>query len=206
MTLNACGAVNAGKTTLLENLQRGFFQRKRTTKEQPNTCEDMAARTAGIEVGIIDIPGVGKLRKMDMAGHSWAFTINDFFLGKQTSISLVLFDVTKSDEQINAELMYHLGLLKAKESRKVLTHRPEVVLVATHCDKCSHAEVRAKKFYLSMRNEYQAYLNFHANVMVLNCCDPDAFGTLKEVLKELHKKILKVSMCTVETITSFMLK
>ena len=107
--------MNAGKTTLLANLQKGFIQRKRSSsKEQPNTSEDMSARTAGIEVGIINIPGVGELRKMDMAGHSWSFTINDFFLGKQCSISLVLFDLAKSDEEIKSELVYHLGLLEGK--------------------------------------------------------------------------------------------
>ena len=195
MTLNVCGAVNAGKTTLIQNLQLNAFQRMRR-REHLDTSQDMASRTAGIEVGIIDVPGAGVFRKMDMAGHSWAFTSNEYFIGKRTSISLVLFDLSKSDDKVENDLFHHLGMLKARETKHgFLRYRPEVVLVATHPDKIEgDPRVRADAYFRMFLESFQAYMNFYPKVMVVNCTDPNTmdFDALRGCLRELRDKIIKV--------------
>lgn len=195
MTLNVCGAVNAGKTTLIQNLQLNAFQRRRR-REHPDTSQDMASRTAGIEVGIIDVPGAGVFRKMDMAGHSWAFTSNEYFIGKRTSISLVLFDLSKSDDKVENDLFHHLGILKARETKHgILRYRPEVVLVASHPDKIEgDPRVRADAYFRMFLESFQAYMNFYPRVMVVNCTDPNTmdFDALRRCLRELRDKIIKV--------------
>ena len=195
MTLNVCGAVNAGKTTLIQNLQLNTFQRMRR-REHLDTSQDMASRTAGIEVGIIDVPGAGEFRKMDMAGHSWAFTSNEYFIGKRTSISLVLFDLSKSDDKVENDLFHHLGMLKARETKHgILRYRPEVVLVATHPDTIEgDPRVRADAYFRMFLESFQAYMNFYPKVMVVNCTDPNNmdFDALRGCLKELRDKIIKV--------------
>ena len=195
VTLNVCGAVNAGKTTLIRNLQLNAFQRRRR-REHPDTSQDMASRTAGIEVGIIEVPGAGEFRKMDMAGHSWAFTSNEYFIGKRTSISLVLFDLSKSDDKVENDLFHHLGMLKAKETKHgILRYRPEVVLVATHPDTIEgDPRVRADAYFRMFLESFQAYMNFYPKVMVVNCTDPNNmdFDALRGCLRELRDKIIKV--------------
>ena len=164
--------------------------------DQPDTSQDMASRTAGIEVGIINVPGVGEFRKMDMAGHSWAFTSNEYFIGKRTSISLVLFDLSKTDKEIEDDLFHHLGCLKARETKcGVLRYRPEVVLIATHPDKlASDPQPRANAYFRMVMDSFQAYMNFYLKVMVLNCTNPNIldFNALRECLKTLRGKIIKV--------------
>lgn len=196
VTLNVCGAVNAGKTTLIGNLQLGAFQRRLFRQDQPDTSQDMAARTAGIEVGIINVPGVGEFRKMDMAGHTWAFTSNEYFIGKRTSISLVLFDLSKEDSVVEDDLFHHLGSLKARETKcGVLRYRPEVVLIATHADKLrTDPQLRANAYFRMAMDGLQAYLNFYPRVMVLDCTSPTSgeFSALRDCLKELRGKIIKV--------------
>ena len=156
----------------------------------------MASRTAGIEVGIINIPGAGEFRKMDMAGHSWAFTTNEYFIGKRTSISLVLFDLSKMDNEIANDLFHHLGSLKARETKcGVLRYRPEVVLVATHADKMdTDPQLRANAYFRTAMDSFQAYMNFYLKVMVLDCTNPNSkeFDALRDCLKELRGKIIKV--------------
>lgn len=157
----------------------------------------MAARTAGIEVGIVDVPGVGVFRKMDMAGHSWAFTSNEYFIGKRTSISLVLFDLSKTDEEVENDLFHYLGSLRARETKcGFLRYRPEVVLVATHADKMDiDPQTRAKFYFRMALDNFQAFMNFYPKVMVLDCTDPrsNEFAALRECLKELRDKIIQVS-------------
>ena len=165
-------------------------------QEQPDTSQDMASRTAGIEVGIIQVPGAGEFRKMDMAGHSWAFTSNEYFIGKRTSVSLVLFDLTKPDGEVENDLFHHLGSLKARETKcGVLRYRPEVVLVATHADKMkTDPQCRANAYFRMAMDNFQAYMNFYPKVMVLDCTNPNSkeFSALRECLKELRGKIIKV--------------
>ena len=196
VTLNACGAVNAGKTTLIGNLQLNLIQR-RLRHDQPDTSQDMSSRTAGIEVGIINVPGVGEFRKMDMAGHTWAFTSNEYFIGKRTSISLVLFDLSKEDKEIEDDLFHHLGSLKARETKwGVLRYRPEVVLIATHADRVgTDPQLRAKAYFRIAMESFQAYLNFYPKVIVLDCTNPNSpdFSSLRVCLKELRGKIIKVT-------------
>lgn len=196
VTLNVCGAVNAGKTTLVEKLQMGTIRLRLRHAEQPDTSQDMASRTAGIEVGIINVPGIGEFRKMDMAGHTWAFTSNEYFIGKRTSISLVLFDMGKEDREVEDDLFHHLGSLKARETKcGVLRYRPEVVLIGTHADKVEgDPQVRANAYFRIAMNGFQAYLNFYPRVMVLDCTNPSSkeFGALRDCLKELRAKIIKV--------------
>lgn len=195
VTLNVCGAVNAGKTTLVEKMQLRTYQ-LRFRHEQRDTSQDMASRTAGIEVGIINVPGVGKFRKMDMAGHTWAFTSNEYFIGKKTSISLVLFDLSKKDSEVEDDLFHHLGSLKARETKYgVLRYRPEVVLIASHADKVDgDPQLRAKAYFRTAMDGFQAYLNFYPNVMVLDCTNPNnqEFNALRNCLGELRDKIIKV--------------
>lgn len=195
VTLNVCGAVNAGKTTLVEKLQMTSRQ-LRSRHEQPDTSQDMASRTAGIEVGIINVPGAGEFRKMDMAGHTWAFTSNEYFIGKRTSISLVLFDLSKDDCEAEDDLFHHLGSLKARETKcGVLRFRPEVVLIASHADKVrGDPQLRAKDYFRRAMDGFQAYLNFYPKVMVLDCTNPngDEFSALRNCLKELRAKIVEV--------------
>ena len=152
--------------------------------DQPDTSQDMASRTAGIEVGIINVPRVGEFRKMDMAGHTWAFTSNEYFIGKRTSISLVLFDLSKKDSEVEDDLFHHLGSLKARETKcGVLRYRPEVVLIATHADKLDgDAQVRANAYFRMAMEGFQAYLNFYPKVMVLDCTNPNSpeFNALRE--------------------------
>ncbi|KAL9964407.1 hypothetical protein ACROYT_G028047 [Oculina patagonica] len=197
VTLNVCGAVNAGKTTLVEKLQMRPIQLRLRHDNQPDTSQDMASRTAGIEVGIINVPGVGEFRKMDMAGHTWAFTSNEYFIGKRTSISLVLFDLSKTDSEVEDDLFHHLGSLKARETKcGVLRYRPEVVLIASHADKmATDPQVRANAYFRIAMNGFQAYLNFYPRVMVLDCTNPNnrEFNALRECLKELRAKIIKTS-------------
>lgn len=199
VTLNACGAVNAGKTTLIAKLQLSPVRRRLARRDEPDTSQDMSSRTAGIEVGIIDVPGVGEFRKMDMAGHTWAFTSNEYFIGKRTSISLVLFDLSKTDEEIEKDLFHHLSSLKARETKVgVLRFRPEVVLVATHVDKIEKGtdpRLRANAFFRMTKECFQAYLNFYSKVMVLDCTNPNAhdFDSLRVCLKELRAKIIENS-------------
>lgn len=168
--MNVCGAVNAGKTTLIGKLQLTVLQRLRR-QDQPDTSQDMASRTAGIDVGIINVPGAGEFRKMDMAGHSWAFTSNEYFIGKRTSISLVLFDLTKTDSDVENDLFHYLGSLKARETKcGVLRYRPEVVLIATHADKMdSDPQTRANAYFRRAMDSFQAYMNFYPKAMVLDC-------------------------------------
>lgn len=196
VTLNVCGAVNAGKTTLVKKLQMRPIQLRLRHAEQPDTSQDMACRTAGIEVGIINVPGIGEFRKMDMAGHTWAFTSNEYFIGKRTSISLVLFDLGKEDREVEDDLFHHLGSLKARETKcGVLRYRPEVVLIGTHADKVEgDPQVRANAYFRKAMDGFQAYLNFYPRVMVLDCTNPSnrEFTALKECLKELRAKIIKV--------------
>lgn len=155
----------------------------------------MASRTAGIEVGIIQVPGAGEFRKMDMAGHSWAFTSNEYFIGKRTSISLVLFDLSKPDSEVENDLFHHLGSLKARETKcGNLRYRSEVVLVATHADKINNPKCRAKAYFRMVMDSFQAYMNFYPKVMVLDCTNPSSkeFSALRDCLKELRGKIIKV--------------
>lgn len=195
VTLNVCGAVNAGKTTLVEKLQLRTFQ-LRFRHEQPDTSQDMASRTAGIGVGIINVPGAGEFRKMDMAGHTWAFTSNEYFIGKRTSISLVLFDLSKKDSEVADDLFHHLGSLKARETKcGVLRYRPEVVLIASHADKLDgDPQLRAKAYFRMAMDAFQAYLNFYPKVIVLDCTNPigHEFSALRNCLGELRAKIIKV--------------
>lgn len=159
----------------------------------------MSSRTAGIGVGIIKVPGVGEFRKMDMAGHTCAFTSNEYFIGKRTSISLVLFDLSKADEEIEKDLFHHLGSLKARETKVgVLRFRPEVVLIATHIDKVeldTEPQLRANAYFRMAKECFQAYLNFYPEAMVLDCTNPNDhdFESLRHCLKELRDKIIKVS-------------
>lgn len=196
VTLNVCGAVNAGKTTLVEKLQLRTFQ-LRFRHEQRDTSQDMASRTAGIEVGIINVPGAGEFRKMDMAGHTWAFTSNEYFIGKRTSISLVLFDLSKKDSEVADDLFHHLGSLKARETKcGVLRYRPEVVLIASHADKLDgDPQLRAKAYFRMAMDAFQAYLNFYPKVIVLDCTNPigHEFSALRNCLGELRAKIIKTS-------------
>lgn len=165
-------------------------------QDQPDTSQDMASRTAGIDVGIINVPGAGEFRKMDMAGHSWAFTSNEYFIGKRTSISLVLFDLTKTDSDVENDLFHYLGSLKARETKcGVLRYRPEVVLIATHADKMdSDPQTRANAYFRRAMDSFQAYMNFYPKAMVLDCTNPNSreFHALRECLRELRVKILKV--------------
>ena len=188
--------MNAGKTTLLTKLQLNAIQRRfASVRDQPDTSEDMASRTCGIHIEVINVPGVGEFRKMDMAGHSWAFTSNEYFVGRRTSVSMVLFDLSKSDEEVRSDLVHHLGLLKAKETKRgFLRYRPEIILVATHADKFTNARVRANAFFKGMMVDFQAYLNFYPKVFVLDCRNPysEEFEALRNCLKELREKIIKV--------------
>ncbi|XP_068685226.1 death-associated protein kinase dapk-1-like isoform X1 [Montipora foliosa] len=196
VTLNVCGAVKAGKTTLIGKLQQSTFERVRN-QDHVDTSDDIASRTAGIEIGIINVPGVGVFRKMDMAGHSWAFTSNEYFIGKRTSISLVLFDLSKEDKEVENDLFHHLGCLKARETKYgVLRYRPEVVLIATHADKMASDPMhRANAYFRRALECFQAYLNFYPRVMVLDCTNPSRkeFSALRTCLKELRDKIIKNS-------------
>ena len=164
--------------------------------EQPDTSQDMASRTAGIEIGIIKVPRAGEFRKMDMAGHTWAFTSNEYFIGKRTSISLVLFDLSKKDSEVEDDLFHHLGSLKARETKcGVLHYRPEVVLIASHADKVvGDPQLRAKAYFRMAMDGFQAYLNFYPKVMVLDCNNPGGheFSALRKCLGELREKIIKV--------------
>jgi len=179
----------------VEKLQMSSIQ-LRFKHEQPDTSEDMASRTAGIEIGIIKVPRAGEFRKMDMAGHTWAFTSNEYFIGKRTSISLVLFDLSKKDSEVEDDLFHHLGSLKARETKcGVLRYRPEVVLIASHADKVvGDPQLRAKAYFRMAMDGFQAYLNFYPKVMVLDCNNPGGheFNALRKCLGELREKIIKV--------------
>lgn len=96
----------------------------------------MFLRIVGIGVGIIKVFGVGEFCKMDMVGYIWVFISNEYFIGKRIFIFLVLFDLSKVDEEIKKDLFYYLSLLKVREIKVgVFCFCLEVVLIVIYIDK-----------------------------------------------------------------------
>lgn len=96
----------------------------------------MVLRIVGIEVGIINVLGVGEFCKMDMVGYMWVFISNEYFIGKRILIFLVLFDMSKKDSEVVDDLFYYLGFLKVREIKcGVFCYWLEVVLIVLYVDK-----------------------------------------------------------------------
>ncbi|XP_072040111.1 uncharacterized protein [Amphiura filiformis] len=123
-----CGDPAAGKTTLKRSLTNG---RVASWLNLPQHTPHIA--TPGVNVGLQLIRDVGLFVVWDMAGQIEYHVTHAMLLGSSSGVFIVVFDISKTFEEIQKRLMYWLCFIKAGHdpSHK---QKPTIVIVGTHID------------------------------------------------------------------------
>ena len=146
--MSVIGSPRRGKTTFIKTLieQREIGWKGRTKhaysqsgSHQPKTpvegsAEDLHARTAGVEVKTIELPGGEKFRASDFAGHLAFLMSHHHFLANEHGFYLALLDALSAFNEMLEEAVYWIRFILA--TRPVRYGLPRVVVAFSHGDLC----------------------------------------------------------------------
>ena len=143
----------SGKTTLAKSLtqyvlkQRGILKTKSTSRmpeieperrwKSKQFTRSFRDRTIGFENHLLEIDADLYLNIQDLAGHECFYTLHSIFLYNENSLFFVIFDLTKTREQLLEEISAQLKIILSHCTSDVNVN---IVFIGTHLDKISFAK------------------------------------------------------------------
>ena len=130
------GHPRRGKTALIEtigNTTKPHESHAHNLYTPPEgSAEDLAARTAGVEVKTIEFPTGERFRISDFAGHLAFLISHHHFLGNEYGFYLALLDAMDALDDMLNEAMFWIRFVLA--TRPVHYDLPSIFLAFSHCD------------------------------------------------------------------------
>ncbi|XP_062499311.1 uncharacterized protein LOC134176668 isoform X6 [Corticium candelabrum] len=173
MKLCFIGKEGAGKTTLMEVLERGLLKWIFANENQADNPECEEERTIGINVKTVDIPGVGRLSLWDYAGQGQFHKTHGLFFSSSNSFFILLVSLVKGEErqlcsveELRQELQYWLSFLRASLDAEFI---PTVLIAASHIDYCPQRRHDLQPVVDYMRELFKGKINIIEDCFVLDC-------------------------------------
>ncbi|XP_019641066.1 PREDICTED: death-associated protein kinase 1-like [Branchiostoma belcheri] len=181
-----CGPQEAGKSTLMESLQTGFFfalvRDRRTPDNQPHEP------TPGVNVGTTNIPGVGQVSVWDFAGQSEYAVTHSMFMDAENTIFIVLYNIMDETSKQKREVHWWLCFIKSCNTKR----KPHVILVASRADQTDKGHQQASAILELMTSEFKDHMNISDEVFLLDCrkTRQTDMRRLKDLLTRLKTQLL----------------
>ena len=191
------GHIQAGKTALRRHLgdtvckcSPSFQKRKTENKE----------RTAGIEIEYLKHDSYGTLVAHDLAGHCEYTTSHSTIIDcSNSSIFIIVFDITKEVVRIKEEVNYWSAFIKAGGDKM---SAPWVLLVATHSDIAiarGRIMLDLSKIYhcvfIEWKSKYSEFFCIADGEFIVNCLEQNsaAMTHLRQTIGDCCREIRNVS-------------
>ncbi|XP_078689552.1 death-associated protein kinase 1-like [Branchiostoma floridae x Branchiostoma belcheri] len=183
------GMAKAGKSTLVESLQRGWVSAHLQGWTYTSSAEELHDPTPGVDVGTFHIPGVGEVSLWDFAGQSEYAVTHSMFMDAENTISIVLYNIM--DDTKEQDVHRWLSFIKSCNPNR----QRDVILVASHADKVSPSSGQRQAAHLLqlMKAEFKDLLRISDEVFLMNCklTRTPEMDRLKEQLAKLKTAMLE---------------
>ena len=192
------GHIKAGKTALRKHLGE--------TKCNPNPSlhvrtKEAKERTAGIEIEYLKHSSFGTIVAHDLAGHCEYSTCHSVAIDcADSSLFIIVFDISKEIEEINDEVNYWAAFIKAGRGRRT---KPRVMLLATHMDMAiakGRGMFQVSMIYDCVLNEwkgrYKKFFHVVEGEFIVNCLEADSpeMKHLRDAIGQCCNAIREVSL------------
>ena len=183
------GPEGAGKTTLMEALKRGWFERIYTNENKADDpyCEE--ERTIGINVTTADIPGVGLVSLRDHAGQKQFHKTHGLFFSPSNSFFILLVSLVRgkerqlcSDEELLHDLQYWLSFLRSSLDGEFI---PTVLIMASRGDYYCDGQLVLQRVVDYIRELFKGKINIIQECLVIDCRQSKS-PEMKQLRKLLH--------------------
>ena len=199
--MSVIGHPRHGKTTLIKTIRnlRNAVQSNSFLPSAPpeGSDEDLAARTAGVEVQTVELPTGEKFLMSDFAGHLAFLISHHHFLGNEYGIYLALLDAMHALDDMLEEAMFWIMFVLA--TRPIHYGLPSVLVAFSHGDKCgAGSKDRVQQVLYRLCAHFQGLVHFPQGIKpyFLDCRVWDAeMERLVEDLQEQHSLLRKVREC-----------
>ena len=170
-----------------------------------------ADRTAGVDVyGVVipDAEGSEGMLAWDFAGQEEFHGAHAIFFNPTLTIFLLVLDVRKGEAPMEQEARFWLAFLKVVCRRvggEVM--KPEVIIIGNRRVERKTVDwtpsFQLKRIHDNMRDEFEATLNLD-HCLEIDCNEEWSFSLqkLRQILKDIKRKCIEVSMAVDESIKS----
>ena len=191
------GHIQAGKTALRRHLgSRVCNCSPSFQKRNPENKE----RTAGIEIEYLKHESYGTLVAHDLAGHCEYTTSHSTIIDcSESSIFVIVFDITKDVMRIKEEVNYWSAFIKAGGDKM---SSPWVLLVATHSDIAiadGRSELDLSMIYhcvfTEWKSKYAKFFSIADGEFIVNCLEQNsaAMACFRRTIGDCCREIRNVS-------------
>ncbi|XP_006815106.1 death-associated protein kinase 1-like [Saccoglossus kowalevskii] len=202
-----CGDGGAGKTTLKNSLLKTS-----ESKAGPAPGEDKYVLTPGIDISKEELPGVGKMVILDMAGQESYFCSHAMFLHANKATIIAMYQVcdfvsgkvTRPLDILEREMNRIINwfqMLKVRNPSCLSGVKLTVILVASRGDWAEQFNYQSEaiKMAQTIKEEvikiFGHYINVIDKVLVLNAHDYDSssMDALRLLLKNRKEQVIEIS-------------